>query len=90
MSSNVFDEYLIFWEFKNRTFVLATTTVLGVVEHKKYRDLCVSGRPQCNYNSTNQNQEKSQSQESYDPTTSQNQDFSEENRRKELLFSMQE
>ena len=50
-----------------------------------------SERPQCSYNSANQNQEKiSQNQESCDHTTSQNQDFSEENRRKESVFSMQE
>ena len=43
-----------------------------------------SGRPQCSYNSAKQNQEKiSQNQESYDRTTSQNQDFSVENRGKQ-------
>ena len=46
-----------------------------------------SGRLQSSYNSANQNQKccifSCQNKESYDTTTSQNQDFSEEKRRKE-------
>ena len=46
----------------------------------------ITGRPECSYNSANQSQEKiNQNQGSCDPTTSQSQDFSEENRRVALF-----
>ena len=58
-----------------------------MVKQKKYRDLCDIRTSSISYNSANQNQKcyifSCQNKESYDTTTSQNQDFSEEKRRKE-------
>ena len=78
MSSNSFDKYLIFCENLRREHPSYLVLQFWEWLNTRSTEITVtSASPQYSYNTANQNQE------SYDPTTSQNQDFSEENSRKE-------
>ena len=78
MSSNSFDEYLFFCENLRKEHPCYLVPQFWKWLNTRSTEISVtSGRPQYSYNSANQKQE------SYDPTTSQNEDFSEENRKKQ-------
>ena len=88
MSSNSLEEYLTFCEnlIKEHTSYLVPQ-FWEWLNTRSTEIFVTSGRPQCSYNSANQNQESytsfSQNQEK-NPTTSQNQDFSESKKEKEI------